>query len=102
MGKYRKFKVAGNGDDLSAGENGDDVLTELDTLIEKEEKEERNPFALYEDEDRPDTEKATQEIKDVIDKLVPELSSVMSKWKEYGAHDSASVDAIIKYIGENL
>lgn len=80
----------------------EDALGELDELIEQEEVGERNPFALYEDEDLPDTEKATTEIKAVIDKLVPELSSVMSKWKEYGAHDSASVDAIVNYIASLL
>jgi len=102
MGKYRKFKVAENGDDLSAGENGDDVLTELDKSIEAEEEKERNPFALYEGEELPDTEKATAEIKAVIDKFVPELSSVMSKWEKYGADETASRDAIIYYISENM
>ena len=94
MGNYRKFK---------ADENNDEILEELDKAIEVEGEQERNPFALFDDEEAfPETEKATQEIKDVIDKLVFELSSIMSKWEEYGAKDTESRDAIAKYIGGNL
>lgn len=93
MGNYRKFK---------ADENNDEILEELDTAIESEEGQERNPFALYEGEEYPETEKVTQEIKDVLDKFTLELAEMRQKWESYGIYDTQSRDAIIEYLKGNL
>ena len=88
-------------------------MKRLEKLIESYSHLEENIFSLYDGDGYPNTIKANAEIKAVADQIAKDprldlsmdlfddnakLDAVVTKWKRYGARDTASMEDILDYI----